>query len=190
MNLQGTWTEGYVLEQQHTLSSEFVGHDSFGNPQYDTKRSALGELIYRLKYQNDKSVLDSITETAALFIRNWFPDFDQIVPMPPSQIRYYQPVMEIARNIGSRLSKPVSMTAVIKTTNTQPLKNVFDYQERITLLTGAFQVDTDAVFEKRILLIDDLYRSGATATVVAQELLTGGAEAVYLLAITKTRTRT
>jgi competence protein ComFC len=65
-----------------------------------------------------------------------------------------------------------------------------DYRERIKLLEGAFQVDADAVRGKRILLVDDLYRSGATATVIAQALLSGGAATVHMLAMTKTRTRT
>lgn len=56
---------------------------------------------------------------------------------------------------------------------------MFDYPERTKLLEGAFQVDTDAVRGKRILLVDDLYRSGASATVVAQALLAGGASAVH-----------
>jgi predicted amidophosphoribosyltransferase len=61
---------------------------------------------------------------------------------------------------------------------------------RIKLLQGAFNVDRDAVGGKRVLHVDDLYRSGATATVVAQGLFEGGAAAVYMLAMTKTRTRT
>lgn len=51
-------------------------------------------------------------------------------------------------------------------------------------------MDADAVSGKRILLVDDLYRSGTTATVVAQALLAGGAATMHLLAMTKTRTRT
>ena len=51
-------------------------------------------------------------------------------------------------------------------------------------------VNSEAVAGKRVLLVDDLNRSGATATVVAQNLLTGGASAVFMLAMTKTRTRT
>ena len=97
--------------------------------------------------------------------------------------------MEIAKAIGARLSKPVDMTAVNKIKDTPELKNVFDYQQRSKLLQGAFNVERDAVDGKRILLVDDLYRSGATATVVAQDLLAGGAAAVYMLAMTKTRTR-
>ena len=80
--------------------------------------------------------------------------------------------------------------AVTKIRDTPELKDVFDYQERIKLLEGAFQVDTHAVRGKRILLVDDLYRSGATATVVARGLLAGGAAAVQMPAMTKTRTRT
>ena len=38
---------------------------------------------------------------------------------------------------------------------------MFDYQDRMTLLRGAFIVERDAVAGKRILLVDDLYRSGA-----------------------------
>ncbi len=191
MKLPGPWTDGYVLEKQHTLSSEFLGHDSYGNPQFDTKYSELGELVFRLKNRNDRNTLDSIAETAVQFIRGWNAPFDLIVPMPPSRKRVvYQPVVEIATAIGMRLSKPVSANAVIKIKDTPELKDVFDYQQRIKLLEGAFSVDRDAVREKCILLVDDLYRSGATANVVTQNLFAGGATGVYMLAMTKTRTRT
>jgi hypothetical protein len=49
MKLPGPWADGYVLERQHTLASEFLGHDSLGNPQFDTKRTELGELVFWLK---------------------------------------------------------------------------------------------------------------------------------------------
>ena len=190
MKLPGPWADGYVLERQHTLTSDFVGHDSFGNPQFDTKRSELGELVFRLKNRSDKSTLDSIAETAVEFIKGWNPSFDLIVPVPPSRKRTYQPVVEIAAAIGARLSKAMNAAAVRKMAETPELKNVFDYQERLKLLQGAFEVDGSAVAGRRILLVDDLYRSGATATVVAQALLSGNAAAVHMLAMTKTRTRT
>jgi len=64
LKLPGPWADGYVLERRHTLSSEFLGHDSFGNPQFDTKYSELGELVFRLKNRNDRNTLDLIAETA------------------------------------------------------------------------------------------------------------------------------
>lgn len=191
MKLTGPWADGYVLERQHTLSSDFLGYDSYGNPQFDTKRSELGELVFRLKNRNDKRTLDAITETVVQFLKGWNPPFDLIVPVPPSRQRTgFQPVIEIARAIGAALAKPVNISAARKGKNTPELKNVFDYQERLKLLDGAFAVDPELVSGKNILLVDDLYRSGATATVVAQALLGAGAAAVYMLAMTKTRTRT
>ena len=191
MRLQGPWVDGYVLERQHTLGSDFLGHDSFGNPTFDTRRTELGELVFRLKNRSDKTTLASIADTAVQFIEGWNPGFEVIVPMPPSRKRTtFQPVVEIALAIGTRLAKPVDTNVVTKIEDTPELKDVFDYQERLTLLHGAFHVKSEAVAGKRILLVDDLYRSGATATVVAQDLLTGGASAVFMLAMTKTRRRT
>lgn len=125
MKLAGPWSDGYVLERQHTLTSDFLGHDSFGNPQFDTKRTELGELVFRLKNRNDKNTLDPIAETAVQFIKGWAPSFDLIVPVPPSRKRLaYQPVVEIAKAIGARLSKPVTTAAVSKIKDTPELKDV------------------------------------------------------------------
>jgi predicted amidophosphoribosyltransferase len=191
MKLDGPWTAGYVLEKQHTVSSEFLGHDSFGHPQFDSKYSALGELVYRLKNKGDKNAVDSIADTAVQFIsERWKPEFGLIVPVPPSRRREaYRPVIEIARAIGARLEKPVDPDAVSKVKDTPQLKDVYEFAEREKLLQNAFKTNGDAVRGKAILLIDDLYRSGATAVVVAQTLLAGGATHVCMLAVTKTRTR-
>jgi len=187
--LFGPWAAGYVLERQHTLSSEFLGHDSFGHAQFDTKRSELGELVFRLKNRGDKATLQDIADTAADFVSKWHCEIDGIVPVPPSRSRQFQPVVEIAKAVGERLSSPVVERAVAKTKETPQLKDVFDYDERQKLLNGAFSFDQEVVEGRRLLLVDDLYRSGATAAVVAQGLIDAGALAVYFLAITKTRTR-
>lgn len=114
-----------------------------------------------------------------------------IVPMPPSRRRTgYQPVVEIASALADGLGKPINVTAVSKTKETPELKNVFDYQERLRLLQDAFQVNVESISGRALLLVDDLFRSGATATAVTGAFLKGHARSVYLLAITKTRTRT
>ena len=187
--LQGPWAAGCVLERQHTLSSEFLGHDSYGHAQFDTKRSDLGELVFRLKNRSDKATLPDIADTAADFVSKWQRDIDAIVPVPPSRARQFQPVVEIVKALGERLSAPVLEGAVTKTRETPQLKDVFGYHERQKLLNGAFTVDQAAIAGRRLLLVDDLYRSGATAAVVAQGLIDAGASAVYFLAITKTRTK-
>lgn len=189
LKLTGPWAEGHVLERQHTISSEYLGHDSNGHPQFESKRSELGELVFRLKNRSDRTTLDPIADTAAEFLVTSGIEFDALVPVPPSRPRPFQPVVEIATAIGSRLAKPVLMDVVSKVKETPELKNVFDFNERQKLLEGAFGVNHKSAQSQRLLLIDDLYRSGATATIVAKALIEAGASAVYFLAMTKTRTR-
>ena len=47
MRIPGRWREGYVLDY-HTLGSTYLGDDEYGHPTFDTKRSDVGELLYRL----------------------------------------------------------------------------------------------------------------------------------------------
>ena len=60
----GAWHQGYVLDY-HTLSSDFIGHDEFGNPMFDTKRTETGELLYQLKYKRNSDVLEALVKLAA-----------------------------------------------------------------------------------------------------------------------------
>jgi predicted amidophosphoribosyltransferase len=148
--LLGPWVEGYVLERQHTLSATFLGTDSFGHERFDTRRSELGELVYRLKNQNDRNAVDAIAETAYTFLQGWSVKFDLIVPVPPSRARAYQPVVEIAAAIAAHASQPMSANCVKKIKQTPELKNVFDYDRRLSLLGDAFEVDVAQIRQCRV----------------------------------------
>jgi len=69
------------------------------------------------------------------------------------------------------------------------LKNVYDGEERRKLLEGAFVVNPSRVKGHRVLLIDDLYRSGATMNAIADVLISSGAIVVFAFAFTQTRSR-
>lgn len=91
-------------------------------------------------------------------ITEWGPSFDLIVPVPPSRKRLrYQPVVEIVNAVGARLSRSVLTSGIRKVKHAPELKNLFDYQQRMRLLSDAFAVDADEVKRKRILLVDDLF---------------------------------
>jgi competence protein ComFC len=190
--ITGAWDEGFALDI-HTVSSTPIGYD--GHTVFDTKRSALGELLYRLKYQADKSVLDDILDTVVEFLlEKWkvVGSLDLIVPMPPSDAkRRNQPVLDLARGLGSRTGVPVSEDALAKVKETPQLKNVYGYQERARLLNEAFEARNSLVQGKTVLLLDDLYRSGATLNAASQALRQRGkAKTIYVLALTRTRSKT
>jgi competence protein ComFC len=186
--LKGDWDAGYALDVQ-TLESTYVGDNEFGRPMFDTKRSALGELLYQLKYHNDSAAVAPIVETVAEFLKTWKAAFEVIIPMPPSNpSRKSQPVIEITKNLSSAVSVPLCEKCVLKVKSTPQLKNVGDFGERERILNDAFTVNTKETSGKRVLLFDDLYRSGATMSAVARLLKSGGqANAVFVLALTYTR---
>jgi predicted amidophosphoribosyltransferase len=107
--------------------------------------------------------------------------------MPASTARPSQPVVKIAKELGGRIQKAVLSDAIQKTRETPGLKDVHDPEKRRELLDGAFSVDQARISGKGVLLIDDLYRSGATANAITVALMGAGASPVYFLAATRTR---
>ena len=182
----GNWREGFALDI-HTLSSIEIGHDEYGHMQYETTRSELGELLYRLKFKSDDTVISEIVEAAAAFVEDWKPGVEIIVPVPPSTDRALQPVSVI----GIALSRRINIAfvdCVRKTRDTTRLKNVYDLDERLLLLDALYAVDATATSGRKILLFDDLYRSGATMNSITKLLCEQGkATDVFALTITRTR---
>ena len=189
IRIPGRWREGYALDY-HTLGSTYLGDDEYGHPMFDTKRSEVGELLYRLKYRSDRAVLSELVDTAANFVRSWNPGVAILVPVPPSRARSQQPVHMIAEALGGKIGIPVDSTAVVRVKEVPELKNVYAYDERIHALEGVHQVEASVVAKQRVLLFDDLYRSGATMNAITAALYDQGAVAdVYALALTRTRSR-
>jgi len=91
-----------------------IGYNEFGHPEFDTLRSPLGELVYKLKYKQDKTVLEPIAETVAEFVREWGIQPEVVIPMPPSKQHAEQPLFMIVEALGRILSVLVRVDAVSK----------------------------------------------------------------------------
>jgi len=187
MKVPGRWREGYALDYQ-TLSSTYIGDNEYGHPEFDTKRSEIGELLYRLKYRSEGTVVPEIVEAAANFLTTWNPGVDVVVPAPASRTRAVQPVIVLSESLAKRMGIAFSPDWVRKTREIPELKNVYDYHERIRLLAGAYNVDKARAEGHRVLLFDDLYRSGATLNAITESLYDQGVVSeVFTLTITRTR---
>ncbi len=185
--IPGRWREGYALDV-HTESSTHVGDDEHGNPRFETKRSPAGELLYRLKYQADRAAIPDLVEALVAFVRSWRPAIDVIIPVPPTRGRALQPVLVLGEALGKAIGVEFDPDRVRRAKDVPELKDVLDYDERVRLLAGAHELDVSKVAEKRVLLFDDLYRSGATMNSIAAALQDKGC-AADTLALTVTRTR-
>lgn len=47
IKLLGPWNDGYALDQ-YTVSSEYIGDDSFGRPQFINTYSEVGKLLHKV----------------------------------------------------------------------------------------------------------------------------------------------
>lgn len=178
---------GWTLDV-HTTSSVMRPDGSF-----DNTRSELGERLYQLKYHHDRGQLGPIAELTANFLKGLlvFPYLKAIVPIPPSdKNRPFQPVLEVASEVGKLVNLPVPLDYLLKVRETIPVKNLEEGASRKEQLEGALSVADDRFRGRYVLLFDDLYRSGETlhaATDVLQDQ--GGVARVYALALTRTRTK-
>ena len=109
--LRGPSTDGYALDV-HTTSSTMIGHNAYGHAVFDTVRSPLGELLYRLKNRGDQTTIPEVVATAGEFINGWGIQVDAVVPVPPSNTaRKNQPVIEVARALSLYLRAPFAKPA-------------------------------------------------------------------------------
>lgn len=180
--VRGPWSRGYALDQ-HTVSSIPDGAGGF-----ITERTELGQLVYDLKYNQKKANAKKLARVLAEWSRREFDvnRIDGILGIPPSAARRFQPVPAIVKKMSEILSLPDLSKNLRKIKTTKSLKNVLDPAERAAELAGAFSFDRDTQV-RSVLLVDDLFRSGATATEVVHALKKSGISKVYLVTATKTR---
>lgn len=187
--LNGSWQAGIAYDV-HTLSSSYLGVDEYGNDRYKNIRSIMGELVYRLKYMHDDSATKEIIDllNRANLIESIIEVSDIIIPIPPTKNRALQPVYEIACELSNKTNLPLIDDLLYKTANKE-LKGITDPIERQKELQNTMKItDFYDLSGKNVLLIDDLYRSGATLTAATNLLYSeANLKNVYVLTMTKTR---
>ena len=185
IRLLGLWTEGYAVDI-HVIHSEHMGYDQFGHDIYDTTRSDLGELIYKMKYNGHLDTSEEILEKIIPLLNEWLLDknIDYVIPVPPTVHRASQPVFLIAEKIANEYDIKYDDTILKKTTSVAS-KNMGRTQKS---MEGTIAKLKKAKTHRNILLVDDLYSTGSTANECVRVLKEDPyIDNIYFLAITKTR---
>ena len=97
-------------------------------------------------------------------------------------MRGYNQAGRLAAAIGRYSGIPVYEGLVLRSQKTRPMKEL-NVKERQNNLKGAFIIPQDVVKLKRIILVDDIYTTGATMDSVAGLLLEKGVLDVYTLTL-------
>lgn len=148
---------------------------------------ALKELIHLLKFYGKRRIADLLFKFIVENIEEGYLGWpDVIVPVPLSKKvlkeRGFNQTEVIGRKTAKHLNKPF-LNVIEKVKETMP-QNKLGREDRIKNLKGAFR--TDFSFKgKKVLIIDDVYTTGATMNEMAKVILEKGADEVRGLAIAR-----
>ena len=147
------------------------------------------KLVHNLKYRGVWRLGEPMGRQMARAMEALSPlpvDCAVAVPMHPKRLRERgrNHAGVLAEQAAGRLGLPV-LPALSRVRNTRQQAKLDDAQ-RLQNLEGAFALTGD-VSGRRVLLVDDVCTTGATANACARTLLEGGAASVYLLCFARAR---
>ncbi len=148
------------------------------------------EAVQALKYDNARSVARPLGERLAahLLSQKWM--FDILVPVPLHMTRLkergYNQSKLLAEVVADQIGVPCVPEALRRERHTQS-QVTMNAAERLTNVEHAFQADSSFAAHHRVLIIDDVYTTGATLTACGETLLANGATAVYAITVTAAR---
>lgn len=154
-------------------------------------RGSLRDLIRHLKYQKQRSnrpYIETLLQSAEQVpqIQEELTAVDMAVPVPLHPAKEKQRGFNQTELIFSRFLARQHIPLVRALLRTRPTKPMYELneRERAANLQDAFAVDAAVQLAGRtVLLLDDIFTSGATAAECARVLKKAGAKAVYVLVL-------
>ena len=148
--------------------------------------------LLRFKFYNARSYGVSYGRILAMRLQREYPDgFDMLTWVPVSRLRKlrrgYDQVELVAKAVGRELGlSPVPTLKKIR--NNRPQSRLKDPAARRANVLGAYRLlEGAAVKGQRVLLLDDILTTGATAGECARVLLSAGAKEVHCAAVAAAR---
>lgn len=148
--------------------------------------------LLRYKFHNARSYAQTYGRLLAMKLQQEHPEgFDVLTWVPVSRLRRfrrgYDQVELLAKAVGRELDlSPVPLLKKVR--HNRPQSGIHGSAERRANVLGVYrETDREAIAGKRILLLDDILTTGATAGECARVLLTAGAKEVHCAAVAAAR---
>jgi ComF family protein len=192
---------GIPLDPQANTSREWCQRCTSSPPRFsaaraitrysfaDEERQTVAMIIRRHKYGRDQSLSHALAEC----LRDPLPlaenDYDLVIPVPlhRGRLRWrgFNQAALLGIAVARRLRRPLDLSTLTRVRPTAP-QTAQNHDERRRNVRAAFAVKRpQRVANRRVLLVDDVMTTGATADECARTLLAAGARRVDVLILAR-----
>lgn len=144
--------------------------------------------IYNFKYNNKREYariyINELTKYHREKIISWRAQCLIPVPVHKAKMRErgFNQAELLAKELGKQLELPVNDKLIIRCKETTPQKQL-NSKERKNNLKKAFKISNNDVKLKKVILVDDIYTTGATIDSISAVLKNAGVSNVYFVSI-------
>ena len=147
---------------------------------------AMKRSMYGFKYNNRREYgrfyAKSIWDLRKDVIDAW--NCDVIIPVPlhykRQRKRGYNQAKVLSKQLEEYLKLPVDDKILVRTKNTVPQKEL-ETKGRKNNIENAFQTATNSIKYNKVILVDDIYTTGATINECARVLKLAGVKEIYFV---------
>lgn len=184
------WSETriYTDEERICSSREFAFEAAWAVGSYE---GALRESLLVLKRQPylPRHVESLVAEVAR---REPLSHSTRVIPVPlhPKRLktRGFNQASVIGQTVSKVLKLPLDEVSLVRVSTTEKYRAGMDTKGRRDTVAGAFRVaHPRLIADEKILLVDDVFTTGATVSACAETLLAAGAGNVFVLTVARAR---
>lgn len=152
-------------------------------------KSIVRNKILEYKFKNKKYLYRSLSERLHKLLLRYENEIDYIIPVPIHIKRYfkrgYNQSELVARFLSQNLKKRMLKSVIVKIKNTRP-QSLLTASKRKKNVCGAYKIKNSKLINgKTILLVDDIYTTGATVNECAKVLKENGVKKIIVATIAK-----
>lgn len=150
----------------------------------ETVRRSIHRYKYRQKREYAAFYIEEMTKLLAGKLFLWEPELLIPIPVHKSRLRQrgYNQAALLAEGLSRRLSIPMREDILIRSKKTLPQKEL-SVRERRNNLRQAFTAVKGSLAPDPVVLVDDIYTTGATMDVAAGLLKKAGVARVYFITL-------